>query len=195
MSEPTTRPATPGTLPSRLPAELRQIVLDNLREIPDFPEPGVLFRDITPLLANGEAFANFIDGLAAHYRGHVDAVAGLESRGFILAAPLAVHLGLPMILVRKGGKLPGPVLGVDYALEYGTARMELRPDTVSPGQRVLVIDDVLATGGTAAASISLLEQAGANVVAICMLLELAGLHGRDQLPGRQIDSVVTFASA
>lgn len=182
-------------LPAQLPAELRQLVLDNLREIPDFPEPGVLFRDITPLLANGQAFASFIDGLAAHYRGHVDAVAGLESRGFILAAPLATHLGVPMILVRKGGKLPGPVLGVDYALEYGTARMELRPDTVEDGQRVLVIDDVLATGGTAAASISLLEQAGAKVVAICMLLELAGLHGRDKLPGRQIDSVVTFPSA
>lgn len=186
---------TSASLPTELPAELGQIVLDNLREIPDFPEPGVLFRDITPLLANGEAFASFIDGLAAHYRGHVDAVAGLESRGFILAAPLAVHLGLPMILVRKGGKLPGPVLGVDYALEYGTARMELRPDTVEAGQRVLVIDDVLATGGTAAASISLLEQAGADVVAVCMLLELAGLHGRDKLPGRQIDSVVTFPSA
>lgn len=182
-------------VPGPLPAELSQLVLANLREVPDFPEPGVLFRDITPLLANGEAFAKFIDGLATHYRGHIDAVAGLESRGFILAAPLAVHLGIPMLTVRKGGKLPGPVLGVDYELEYGTARMELRPETVTPGQRVLVIDDVLATGGTAAASISLLEQAGAEVVAICMLLELAGLHGRDQLPGRQIDSVVTFASS
>lgn len=133
-----------------LPAELSSLVLDNLREVPDFPEPGVLFRDITPLLANGEAFARFVDGLATHYRGHVDAVAGLESRGFILAAPLAVHLGLPLIVVRKGGKLPGPVLGVDYELEYGSARMELRAETVVPGQRVLVIDDVLATGGTAA---------------------------------------------
>ena len=134
-----------------LPAELTELVLDNLREIPDFPEPGVLFRDITPLLANGEAFATLIDGLAGHYRGRIDAVAGLESRGFILAAPLAVRLGIGMLTVRKGGKLPGPVVGVDYDLEYGTARMELRPETVVPGQRVLVIDDVLATGGTAAA--------------------------------------------
>lgn len=178
-----------------LPAELTELVLDNLREIPDFPEPGVLFRDITPLLANGEAFATLIDGLAGHYRGRIDAVAGLESRGFILAAPLAVHLGIGMLTVRKGGKLPGPVVGVDYDLEYGTARMELRPETVVPGQRVLVIDDVLATGGTASASISLLERAGARIEAVCMLLELAGLGGREKLPGRSIDSVVVFPSA
>ena len=177
-----------------LPAELTELVVDNLREIPDFPEPGVLFRDITPLLANGEAFATLIDGLAGHYRGRIDAVAGLESRGFILAAPLAVRLGIGMLTVRKGGKLPGPVVGVDYDLEYGTARMELRPETVVPGQRVLVIDDVLATGGTASASISLLEQAGARVVAVCMLLELAGLVGPMKLPGRSIDSVVVFPS-
>ena len=177
-----------------LPAELTELVVDNLREIPDFPEPGVLFRDITPLLANGEAFATLIDGLAGHYRGRIDAVAGLESRGFILAAPLAVRLGIGMLTVRKGGKLPGPVVGVDYDLEYGTARMELRPETVVPGQRVLVIADVLATGGTASASISLLEQAGARVVAVCMLLELAGLGGRKKLPGRSIDSVVVFPS-
>ncbi|WP_136194429.1 MULTISPECIES: adenine phosphoribosyltransferase [Actinomyces] len=183
------------TISSALPRELTQLVLDNLREIPDFPEPGVLFRDITPLLSNGEAFANLIDGLAAHYRGHIDAVAGLESRGFILAAPLAVHLGIGMLTVRKAGKLPGPVLGVDYALEYGTARMELRPETVVKDSRVLVIDDVLATGGTAAASISLLEQAGARVESVCMLLELAGLGGREKLVGRNIDSVVVFESA
>ncbi|MDO4900420.1 adenine phosphoribosyltransferase [Actinomyces sp.] len=183
------------TTPSELPRELTRLVLDNLREIPDFPEPGVLFRDITPLLSNGEAFANLIDGLAAHYRGHIDAVAGLESRGFILAAPLAVHLGIGMVIVRKAGKLPGPVLGVDYDLEYGTARMELRPETVEKGSRILVIDDVLATGGTAAASISLLEQAGAKVESICMLLELAGLGGRERLAGRSIDSVVVFESS
>ncbi len=175
-----------------LPPELTELVLDNLREVPDFPEPGVLFRDITPLLANGEAFATLIDGLAGHYRGRIDAGAGLESRGFILAAPLAVRLGVGMITVRKGGKLPGPVIGVDYALEYGTARMELRPETVTKGARVLVIDDVLATGGTAAASISLIEQAGASVEAICMLLELSDLGGRRQLQGREVDSIVIF---
>lgn len=183
------------SVPPSLPATLTRLVADNLREIPDFPEPGVLFRDITPLLANGPAFGELINGLAEHYRGRIDAVAGLESRGFILAAPLAVRLGIGMLTVRKGGKLPGPVIGVDYALEYGTARMELRPETVRAGDRVLIIDDVLATGGTASASIKLLEQAGATVEAICMLLELTGLGGREKLPGRSIDSVVTFATA
>ncbi|MBO3725333.1 adenine phosphoribosyltransferase [Actinomyces bowdenii] len=172
--------------------DLTRLVLDNLREIPDFPEPGVLFRDITPLLANGPAFVELVDGLADHYRGRIDAVAGLESRGFILAAPLAVRLGIGMLTVRKSGKLPGPVIGVDYDLEYGSARMELRPETVRPGSRVLVIDDVLATGGTAAASISLIEAAGARVEAICMLLELRDLGGRTRLGGREVDSVVIF---
>ena len=178
-----------------VPESLTRLVMSHLREIPDFPEPGVLFRDITPLLADGQAFAELIDGLADHYRGRIDAVAGLESRGFILAAPLAVRLGIGMITVRKGGKLPGPVIGLDYALEYGTARMELRPETVAQGARVLVIDDVLATGGTAAASICLIEQAGASVEAICMLLELAELGGRRQLGGRKVDSVVFGVTA
>lgn len=184
----TTSVAHSGTVPE----SLTRLVMNHLREIPDFPEPGVLFRDITPLLADGRAFAELIDGLADHYRARIDAVAGLESRGFILAAPLAVRLGIGMITVRKGGKLPGPVIGLDYDLEYGTARMELRPETVAQGARVLVIDDVLATGGTAAASISLIEQAGASVEAICMLLELAELGGRRQLGGREVDSVVIF---
>lgn len=175
-----------------VPESLTKLVMSHLREIPDFPEPGVLFRDITPLLADGHAFAALVEGLADHYRGRIDAIAGLESRGFILAAPLAVRLGVGMITVRKGGKLPGPVIGVDYALEYGTARMELRPETVTKGTRVLVIDDVLATGGTASASISLIEQAGASVEAICMLLELSDLDGRRQLQGREVDSIVIF---
>ncbi|CAM2930619.1 adenine phosphoribosyltransferase [Actinomyces slackii] len=185
-------PAREGSALPAIPQELTGLVLEHLREIPDFPEPGVLFRDITPLLADGPAFSRLVEGLADHYRGRVDAVAGLESRGFILAAPLAVALGTGMLTVRKGGKLPGPVIGADYALEYGTARMELRPESVEPGSRVLVIDDVLATGGTAAASISLLEQAGARVDDVCMLLELAALGGRAQLAGRRLASVVVF---
>ncbi|WP_067780817.1 adenine phosphoribosyltransferase [Actinomyces vulturis] len=178
--------------PQPISQHLTDLVLNNLREIPDFPEPGVLFRDITPLLANGEAFRELISGLADHYRGRIDAVAGLESRGFILAAPLAVSLGIGMITVRKSGKLPGPVIGREYKLEYGTACMELRPDSVVDGSRVLVIDDVLATGGTAAASIELLEEAGASVESVCMLMELQALGGRSKLEGRIIDAVVSF---
>lgn len=168
------------------------LIRTNLREIPDFPEPGVLFRDITPLLANGEAFKELIDSLANHYRGRVDAIAGLESRGFILAAPLATALGIGMITVRKAGKLPGPVIGVDYELEYGQARMELRPDSVDAGSRVLIIDDVLATGGTAAAAVKLIEQCQAEVVAVAVLLELEALNGREKLPDLVVESALVF---
>ena len=182
---------SPQSSPS-IPAGLAGLVLDHRRGVPDFPRPGVPFRDITPLVADGRAFAALSDGLAAHYRGRGDAVAGLESRGFVLAAPLAVNLGIGMLTVRKGGKLPGPVIGMDYALEYGTARMELRPDSVVGGSRVLVIDDVLATGGTAAASVALIEQAGGRVESVCMLMELSGLGGRDRLRGREVESVVIF---
>ncbi|MDO5048387.1 MAG: adenine phosphoribosyltransferase [Actinomycetaceae bacterium] len=171
---------------------LGSLVKDNLREIPDFPDPGVLFRDITPLLANGAAFGELIETFADHYRGKVDAIAGLESRGFILAAPLATALGVGMITVRKAGKLPGPVIGVDYQLEYGEARMEIRPDSVQEGSRVLVIDDVLATGGTAAAAVELLQQCNAEVVGVTVLLELAGLNGRTKLPDLTVESVVVF---
>ena len=171
---------------------IAELVTSNLREIWDFPEPGVLFRDITPLLANGPAFQELIDLLAMRYEGRVDAIAGLESRGFILAAPLATKLGLGMLTIRKAGKLPGPVIGVDYALEYGTARMELRPDSVRDGDRVLVVDDVLATGGTAAASVELIRECGAEVEAVSVLLELEALGGRRKLPGLEVDSAVVF---
>lgn len=177
---------------NELNARIGQLILSNLREIPDFPSPGVLFRDITPLLASGEAFSALIDALAEHYRGKIDAVAGLESRGFILAAPLAVKLGLGMITIRKAGKLPGPVIGVDYDLEYGSARLEVRPEAIHEGQRVLIIDDVLATGGTAAAAVELVQQLGATVAGVTVLLELADLHGRDKLPGLLVESGVTF---
>ncbi|RPF28502.1 MULTISPECIES: adenine phosphoribosyltransferase [Georgenia] len=174
------------------PTSLTDLVRGHIREIPDFPAPGVLFRDITPLLADGPAFGALVDGLAEKYRGRVDAVAGLESRGFILAAPLANALGVGMITVRKAGRLPGPVIGVDYALEYGTARMELRPETVRDGQRVLIIDDVLATGGTGAAAVKLIERSGGEVVALAMLLELAALGGRSKLEGHDVDAVLVY---
>ncbi len=182
---------TPQRAASAFPG-LEVLVRTHVRDVPDFPEPGVLFRDITPVLAEGPVLGAVIQGIADHYRGRVDAVAGLESRGFILAAPLAIALGTGMITVRKAGKLPGPVIGIDYELEYGTARFEVRPESVVPGERVLVIDDVLATGGTAAAAAQLIEHAGAEVVALTMLLELSELDGRARLPGRQVDSVVVY---
>ncbi|MBR5951279.1 MAG: adenine phosphoribosyltransferase [Actinomycetaceae bacterium] len=172
--------------------ELYSLIEDNIRQIPDFPEAGVLFRDITPLLANGEVFAELIKALAERYRGKVDAIAGIESRGFILAAPLAVELGVGMVTIRKAGRLPGPVVGVDYDLEYGSARMELQPFTVHEGQRVLVIDDVLATGGTARASFELIEQAGGVPVRFCVLIELEALGGREKLAGYNVDAVCTY---
>ena len=175
-----------------LRSRIEPLIKDNLREIPDFPDPGVLFRDITPLLANGEAFKALIDALADHYRGRVDAIAGLDSRGFILAAPLATALGVGMITVRKAGKLPGPVIGVNYTLEYGEARMELRPDSVKEGSRILIIDDVLATGGTSAAAVELIKQCGAEVVEVNVLLELSELGGRAKLEGIPVEAGVIF---
>lgn len=175
-----------------LPQELTELVDSRIRDVPDFPEPGVLFRDITPLLADGHAFSTLIHTLATFYRGKIDAVAGLESRGFILAAPLAVELEIGMITIRKAGKLPGAVFGVDYNLEYGTARMEVHPEIVKHGQRVLIIDDVLATGGTARAAIELVERSGGTVAGLCMLLELSELGGRDKLGDHVCHSVVTY---
>lgn len=164
-----------------LGSQIAKLVEDNLSLVPNFPLEGVLFRDITPLFANGTAFADLIDLLAATYRGRIDMVAGLESRGFILAAPLATALGIGMIPVRKAGKLPGPVVGVDYDLEYGSARLEVQPAGVPDGARTLIIDDVLATGGTARAAVDVLEQCGADVVEIAVLLELIDLGGADKL--------------
>ena len=163
------------------------LVRSNMLEIPDFPEPGVLFRDITELFANGPAFKELVELIGARYAGRIDAVAGLESRGFILGAP---ELGLGMLTIRKAGKLPGHVIGVDYELEYGTARMEMHPESVHEGQRVLIIDDVLATGGTANAAVKLLRQCGASVEAVAVLLELDALGGRSVLTDVTVESAL-----
>lgn len=172
-----------------LGVEAAELIERNLRLVPDFPSEGVLFRDVTPLFANGPAFAELIRILVDRYKGKVDMVAGLESRGFILAAPLATELEVGMVAVRKAGKLPGPVIGVDYSLEYGTGRLEVQPETVPDGARVLIIDDVLATGGTAKASVDLISACGAEVVEIAVLLELVDLNGAERL------SSIPFASA
>ena len=162
---------------------LREKVASLIRDVPDFPQAGVLYRDITPLLADGDTFSSLIKEFAQLYEGKIDAVAGLDARGFILASPIAAQLGVGMIAVRKAGSLPGPVIGTDYSLEYGTARFELHDFTVKKNQRILIVDDVLATGGTAGAAVQLIERAGADVAGLCFLLELKVLKGREGLLG------------
>ncbi|MEZ0449618.1 adenine phosphoribosyltransferase [Cellulomonas sp. ICMP 17802] len=179
--------------PSGVPAARAHVLrrVDELvRLVPDYPQPGVLFRDITPLLADAAAFADVIAEIAGRVEGPVDLVAGMEARGFLLAAPVAVALGAGMLPVRKAGKLPGPTAAESYELEYGTATIEIHSATVPEGARVLVIDDVLATGGTAAATVALLQRCGAEVVGLSFLVELEALRGRDQLVGHAIDVLV-----
>ena len=155
----------------------------HIRSVPDFPKPGILFYDIGTLLRHAEAWKAAVEDLADLVRPHRPAMlAGIESRGFLLAAPLALHLGCGFVMLRKRGKLPGTVTGLDYALEYGTDRIEIQSDAVAPGTRVVVLDDLLATGGTMAAGIALLQQVGAEVPAAIALIELTFLHGRDRLP-------------
>ena len=153
-----------------------------VRDVADFPEPGVLFKDITPLLADGAALALTVDSLTEGIDpADVDRVAGIEARGFIVAAPVAYRLRAGMVPVRKAGKLPWQVDGVDYGLEYGTDRLEIHRDAVRPGDRVLIVDDVLATGGTAAAAVRLVESLGGRVVGLAFIIELAFLGGRSRL--------------
>ena len=192
MTVPVGAAGTPSGVPAARADVLRRI--DELvRLVPDYPQPGVLFRDITPLLADAAAFADVVAEIARRVDGPVDLVAGLEARGFLLAAPVAVALGAGVLPVRKAGKLPGPTAAQSYELEYGTATIEIHPDTVPAGARVLVIDDVLATGGTAAATVALLERCGAEVVGLSFLVELEALRGRDQLTGHAIDVLVAVA--
>ncbi|CAN5194034.1 adenine phosphoribosyltransferase [soil metagenome] len=146
--------------------------------VPDFPAPGIVFRDLSPVFADGAAFKQVTDALLEPFAGRVDAVAGVEARGFILAAAAAYALGVGTLLIRKAGKLPRAVLGEDYALEYGSARLEVHQGELPPGSRVLILDDVLATGGTLRAAKSLVERAGWSVAGIAVVLELEALGGR-----------------
>jgi adenine phosphoribosyltransferase len=170
---------------------LRRLILSRIRDVPDYPKPSVLFKDITPLLADPAAFAATVAGLAEGYEAVVDKVAGIEARGFILAAPVACTLGAGFVPVRKQGKLPGPSYAQTYDLEYGTATIELHQDAFSPGERVLIVDDVLATGGTAAATAELVRRCGATVEAVVVLLELGFLDGRAALNGLPVRALVT----
>ena len=177
-------------------AALDRLLDERIRSIPDWPAPGVTFRDITPLLADPAGLPAVCDGvraalLEAGITG-IDLVAGVEARGFVLGAPLAVALGAGFVAVRKQGKLPGDVHAETYDLEYGTATLEVQVGAVAAGHRVLLVDDVLATGGTAAASVSLLRAAGAEVAAFAVLLELAALGGRQRLPDLLVLSLRTL---
>lgn len=154
---------------------------DHIRAIPDFPKPGILFYDISTLLRHADAWQVAMGRLSNAVRAyHPTVLAGVESRGFLLAAPLALKLGCGFVMLRKRGKLPGATVGLDYALEYGTDRIEIQADAVAPGARVVVVDDLLATGGTMAAGIKLLQNVGAEVVAAAALIELTFLNGRQK---------------
>jgi adenine phosphoribosyltransferase len=166
-----------------------------VRDIPDFPQPGVTFKDITPLLGSGEAFAAAVDALAAPFAGRsVDLVAGIEARGFMLAAPVARALRAGFVPFRKVGKLPGETRSQEYALEYGTDHLEVHADAIAPGQRVLVVDDVIATGGTAAAAAELVEDLGGEVVSLAFLIELTFLGGVARLGGRPHLALISYGS-
>ena len=167
---------------------------DHIAAIPDFPKPGILFYDVSTLLRNPDAWQVAMGRLASRVRGwQPDLLAGVESRGFLLAAPLALKLGCGFVMLRKRGKLPGRVVSHDYALEYGTDRLEIQADAITPGQRVVVVDDLLATGGTMAASIALLHQVGAVVPGAAALIELSFLGGRQTL-GVPFESLVAYDS-
>src|SRR5258705_5916026 len=171
--------------------ELPCLITTFVRDVADDPQPGVVFKDITPLLADGKASAAVIDALAETY-GPVDKVAGIEARGFILAAPVACRLGAGFVPIRKKGKLPGATFAQDYHLEYGTATIEVLTDAFAPAERVLVIDDVLATGGTARATADLVHMAGAQVTGLAVLLELSFLNGRARLADLPVTALLTI---
>lgn len=166
-----------------------------IRDVPDFPIEGILFKDITPLLQDATAFQSCIDAFAEHYADQViDQVVAIESRGFIFGAPLATELGAGFVPVRKAGKLPAKVVSVEYSLEYGSNTLEMHADAIEPGDQILLVDDLLATGGSARAAINLVERLGGNVMGVAFLVELAFLKGRDVLAGYSVFSLVQYTS-
>jgi len=165
-----------------------------IRDIPDFPKPGIVFKDITPMLGDPAAFAGVVDGIADHYADQsIDLVLGIEARGFIVAAPVAYRFGAGFVPVRKTGKLPWHIEREEYELEYGTDLLEIHRDAVQPGQRVLIVDDVMATGGTAAATARLVEKLGGEIAGFGFIIELAFLAGREKLGGREIVSLLSYS--
>ncbi|MFI5273977.1 MAG: adenine phosphoribosyltransferase [Ktedonobacterales bacterium] len=189
MSDPSSRQLPDSPISPGQTAWLKQFI----RSIPDYPQPGILFRDITPLLQHGPALRFVVEMMAHRYRAvGIDQVVGIESRGFIFGTPLAYLLGTGFVPVRKKGKLPAQTLSVEYDLEYGSNVLEIHTDAVQPGQRVLVVDDLLATGGTTAGTVKLLERLGAEVVSLAFLIELAGLKGRERLPGQDVFALLAY---
>lgn len=173
--------------------DVAALLRDRIRDVPDFPQPGILFKDVAPLLADHVSFAHAVDAIVAHHgRGTVDKVVGIEARGFIVAAPVAYHFGAGFVPVRKAGKLPSATYSRTYKLEYGTATLEVHRDAFAPGERVLVVDDVLATGGTVEATRHLIQEAGGDVVGCSVLIELADLGGRSRLHDLDVHALVVY---
>ena len=172
-------------------SDIEALVTERVRDIPDYPQPGVLFKDITPLLGDAEAFGDVVEAMAAIF-GPVDKVVGIEARGFILAAPVAYEIRAGFVPVRKKGKLPAATFAQEYDLEYGSNVLEVHQDAFAPGDRVLIVDDVLATGGTARATASLITRAGAEVVGIAVLMELSFLHGREAIGDLDLRSLLVI---
>jgi adenine phosphoribosyltransferase len=168
-----------------------ELVASRVVDVPDFPQPGIGFKDLTPLFADGPAFREVIEQIADDGRDGFDVVVGIEARGFVIAAAVAYATGVGVVPVRKAGKLPRPAFSVSYSLEYGLATLEVHEDAFEPGQRVLVVDDVLATGGTAAAALDLVERAGGILAGFTVLLELSFLGGRERLAPRPVHALLT----
>jgi adenine phosphoribosyltransferase len=164
-----------------------------IRDVPDFPVKGILFKDITTLIRDGNAFREAVDQMTDHFRDRqIDLVVAVESRGFVFGAPIAYHLGAGFVPVRKPCKLPADTIRQEYSLEYGTNVLEMHRDAIQPGQRVLIVDDLLATGGSARATISLVEQLGGNVIGLAFLIDLTFLNGMEKLRGYEVFSLVHF---
>jgi adenine phosphoribosyltransferase len=170
------------------PEEIKKLI----RDIPDFPKTGILFRDITPLIADPRGFAAIVDGLAEPYLGQVDTVLGIESRGFIIGAPVAYRLGVGLAIARKPGKLPFTTVAESYDLEYGSASLQMHSDAIKPGSRVLIVDDLLATGGTAEAALKLVRKIGGVVVGCAFIVELSALGGLARIAPAKSFSLVSY---
>jgi adenine phosphoribosyltransferase len=163
-----------------------------IRDVPDFPQPGITFRDITPVLADKDVFREIVELMTRHWVGKVDRVAAIEARGFIPGAAMALRLNAGFIPIRKSGKLPWRVLSHSYQLEYGTDQLDIHEDAIAPGEKVLIVDVVLAPGGTAAAAVELVRKLGSEVVGVEVLIELSALRGRDRLPGIEVKSELVY---